>query len=74
MPVTNNPIGKAAVAELPDEPFFTSGSLNGNVKGSIKATSGANGTGVDFEVTFSNLPSEGGPFSMSIEAMKDSRK
>lgn len=66
VPVTNNPVGKAAVAKLPEEPFFTSGPLNGNVKGSIKATSGANGAGVDFEVFFSNLPSEGGPFIYHI--------
>lgn len=29
------------------------------------AKSGANGEGVDYEVSFSNLPQEGGPFSMS---------
>ncbi|KAJ8106884.1 hypothetical protein ONZ43_g6910 [Nemania bipapillata] len=64
--VTNNPVGKAAVAVLPENPFFTSGSLNGNVKGSVKATSGANGVGVDFEVSFSNLPTEGGPFTYHL--------
>ncbi|KAI0196117.1 superoxide dismutase [Xylaria flabelliformis] len=60
--VTNNPAGKEAIAVLPDKPFWTSGSINGNVKGSLKASSGANGVGVDFEVTLSNLPKEGGPF------------
>ncbi|KAI8950947.1 superoxide dismutase [Xylaria longipes] len=60
--VTNNPVGKEAVAVLPDKPFFTSGALNGNVKGAVRATAGANGVGVDFDVTFSNLPKEGGPF------------
>ncbi|KAI1755163.1 superoxide dismutase [Xylaria castorea] len=50
------------MAVLPDKPFFTAGSLNGNVKGAVKAAAGANGNGVDFEVTFSNLPKEGGPF------------
>ncbi|KAI0022422.1 superoxide dismutase [Xylariomycetidae sp. FL0641] len=52
----NNPIGRVAEATLPEEPFFTEGSLNGNVKGSVKAKSGANGVGVDYEVTFSNIP------------------
>ncbi|KAI0445966.1 superoxide dismutase [Xylaria telfairii] len=60
--VANNPVGKEAVAVLPVQPFFTSGGLDGNVKGAVKATAGASGVGVDFEVTFSNLPKEGGPF------------
>ncbi|KAI0206289.1 superoxide dismutase [Astrocystis sublimbata] len=60
--VTNNPVGKRAIAVLPEDPFFTAGSLDGNVKGDVKAATGANGLGVDFEVTFSNLPKEGGPF------------
>ncbi|RWA09059.1 hypothetical protein EKO27_g6028 [Xylaria grammica] len=64
--VTNNPIGKEALAVLPKTPFFTSGSLEGNVKGSVKATTGAKGVGVDFEVAFSNLPKEGGPFIYHI--------
>jgi hypothetical protein len=55
---------------LPVNPFFTSGSLDGNVKGSIKATSGANGVGVDFEVSFSNLPTEGGPFSTTFSLLR----
>ncbi|KAI0117704.1 superoxide dismutase [Nemania sp. FL0031] len=64
--VTNNPAGKQAVATLPDKPFFTSGALNGNVKGTVKAASGVDGVGVDFEVSFSNLPTEGGPFTYHI--------
>ncbi|KAJ8132363.1 hypothetical protein O1611_g1260 [Lasiodiplodia mahajangana] len=64
--VTNNPAGKQAAAVLPDTPFFTSGSLNGNVKGTVKAASGVDGVGVDFEVSFSNLPTEGGPFTYHI--------
>ncbi|KAI1180682.1 superoxide dismutase [Nemania sp. FL0916] len=66
VPVTNNPLGKGAIAVLPEKPFFASTSLNGNVKGSVKATTGANGAGVDFEVAFSNLPSEGGPFTYHL--------
>ncbi|KAI1126107.1 superoxide dismutase [Nemania abortiva] len=61
--VLDNPVGKQGIATLPDKPFFTSGSVDGNVKGTVKATAGANGVGVDFEVSFSNLPKEGGPFS-----------
>ncbi|TGJ83683.1 hypothetical protein E0Z10_g5072 [Xylaria hypoxylon] len=64
--VTNNPIGKEAIALLPKTPFF--GSLKHNVKGSVKATSGAKGVGVDFEIAFSNLPKEGGPFIYHIHA------
>ncbi|KAI1276130.1 superoxide dismutase [Xylaria sp. FL0933] len=64
--VTDNPIGKEAIAVLPKEPFFTAGSLQGNVKGAVKATTGHKGVGVDFEVTFSNLPKEGGPFTYHL--------
>ncbi|KAI0969906.1 superoxide dismutase [Xylaria arbuscula] len=64
--VTDNPVGKKGIAVLPKEPFFTSGSLTGNVKGTVKATTGAHGVGVDFEVTFSNLPKEGGPFTYHL--------
>ncbi|KAI0525988.1 superoxide dismutase [Xylaria bambusicola] len=64
--VTNNPIGKGAIAVLPKKPFFASGSLDGNVKGAVRATTGAKGKGVDFEVTFSNLPKEGGPFTYHL--------
>ncbi|KAI1493746.1 superoxide dismutase [Biscogniauxia mediterranea] len=63
---TGNPIGKSVKATLPDEPFFQTGSLNGNVKGYISAKSGANGVGVDYEVSFSNLPTEGGPFTYHL--------
>ncbi|KAK5628305.1 hypothetical protein RRF57_004020 [Xylaria bambusicola] len=61
--VTNNPLGKEAIAVLPRKSFFTSGSLDGNVKGAVRVTTGPKGKGVNFEVTFSNLPKEGGPFS-----------
>ncbi|KAI1481961.1 hypothetical protein K445DRAFT_320785 [Daldinia sp. EC12] len=60
--ITGNPIGKTAVATLPEEAFWKGGSLNGNVKGSVVAKSGPNGEGIDYEVSFSNLPQEGGPF------------
>ncbi|KAI8964400.1 superoxide dismutase [Daldinia sp. FL1419] len=62
---TGNPIGKQAVATLPEQPFWK-GSLNGNVRGSVLAKSGVNGEGVDYEVSFSNLPQEGGPFIYHI--------
>ncbi|KAI0109953.1 superoxide dismutase [Daldinia grandis] len=62
---TGNPIGKTAVATLPEQAFWK-GSLNGNVRGSVVAKSGANGEGVDYEISFSNLPQEGGPFIYHI--------
>ncbi|KAH9891387.1 superoxide dismutase [Xylariomycetidae sp. FL2044] len=62
IPVTNNPVGKSVVGTLPEKPFWTAGSIDGNVKGSITAKSAADGKGVEFTVNFSNLPKEGGPF------------
>lgn len=60
--VTGNP-DKAFKATLPEDPFWTSGSLFGNVKGSVSAKAGPDGVGVTFDVEFSNIPKEGGPFS-----------
>ncbi|KAI1379448.1 superoxide dismutase [Hypoxylon crocopeplum] len=62
---TGNPAGKGAIATLPQQSFWT-GSLNGNVQGYVSAKSGAGGVGVDYEVSFSNLPTEGGPFIYHI--------
>ncbi|KAI1761003.1 superoxide dismutase [Hypoxylon sp. FL1150] len=62
---TGNPAGLSVKATLPEDPFWT-GPINGNVQGSLTATSGAGGVGVDYEVSFSNLPSEGGPFIYHI--------
>ncbi|KAI1450451.1 superoxide dismutase [Annulohypoxylon stygium] len=64
-PTTGNPAGKGAIATLPENAFWE-GSLDGNVKGSVSATSGAGGNGVDYSVSFSNLPTEGGPFIYHI--------
>ncbi|KAI1432814.1 superoxide dismutase [Xylaria sp. CBS 124048] len=63
--VTNNPIGKSAVAVLPAQPF-TQGSLEGNIEGFVQVTTGEGGVGVDFEVFLSNLPKEGAPFLFHI--------
>ncbi|KAI2624412.1 superoxide dismutase [Hypoxylon sp. NC1633] len=62
---TGNPPGKAAIATLPEKAFWK-GSLNGNVKGYISAKSAANGVGIDYELSVSNLPAEGGPFVYHI--------
>ncbi|KAI6081624.1 superoxide dismutase [Hypoxylon rubiginosum] len=62
---TGNPAGLTVKATLPEDPFWT-GPINGNVKGSLTATSGPGGVGIDYEVSFSNLPSEGGPFIYHI--------
>ncbi|KAH7376044.1 cytosolic Cu/Zn superoxide dismutase [Plectosphaerella cucumerina] len=66
--VTGNPPGVVYEAVLPDEPFFPGVAIEGNVKGSIIATSAPDGVGVEFKVQFSNLPKEGGPFSYHIHA------
>ena len=67
--VTGNPTGVTYVATLPATPFFKSGSLNGNVQGSISAKAGPGGQGVQYDVTFSNIPKEGGPFRKSQLSM-----
>jgi hypothetical protein len=64
--VENNPVGKVAIAKLPAEPFFKTGSLNGNVEGSITIASNDNGIGLVYTVKLSNLPKEGGPFPYHI--------
>ncbi|ROV99867.1 hypothetical protein VMCG_06289 [Cytospora schulzeri] len=65
--VTNNPIGAAYTATLPatafDKDAYPDG---GNVKGYVYAASSPDGTGVIFQVKFSGLPSEGGPFLYHI--------
>jgi len=62
--VENNPPGPIYVATLPDTEFFNPSDPRGNVKGSVSATANPNGIGVSFQVTFSNLPTSGGPFRM----------
>lgn len=57
-----NPAGVVYTATLPAKAFSYPGP-QGNVKGSISATAGPDGTGVQWSVNFSNLPSSGGPFS-----------
>ncbi|KAK8050366.1 hypothetical protein PG994_012096 [Apiospora phragmitis] len=68
--VTNNPVGFSASGTLPDKAFFTAGSLNGNVKGSVSVMSSPDGIGVVYTVKFSNLPKEGGPFLYHIHEKK----
>ncbi|KAI0889145.1 superoxide dismutase [Annulohypoxylon maeteangense] len=62
---SGNPAGKIAIATLPEDAFW-GGSINGNVRGHVAATSGVDGNGIDYEVSFSNLPTEGGPFIYHI--------
>ncbi|KAH8815278.1 superoxide dismutase [Xylogone sp. PMI_703] len=64
--VNNNPIGKMYMATLPEVEFFDANDPRGNVKGSVIAIAHPNGTGIDFQVTFSNLPTSGGPFPYHI--------
>jgi len=60
--VTNNPVGVVYKAVLPQKQFFNPTDERGNVKGEISATASPNGLGVVYKVTFSNLPTSGGPF------------
>lgn len=59
---SGNPPDVAYEATLPQDAFFTKGSLTGNVKGSIRAQAPQDGRGVKFTVKFDNIPVEGGPF------------
>jgi hypothetical protein len=63
--VNNNPVGVVYEATLPTREFFNPEDPRGNIKGSISATANPNGVGVSFKVSFSNLPTSGGPFRMS---------
>jgi hypothetical protein len=60
-----NPLGKTYKATLPEKAWTQVPGLEGNVKGSVTATSGPGGVGVSYTVEFSNIPKEGGPFSKS---------
>lgn len=66
MPASNNPVGAAYKAMLPEEPFFESAALEGNIKGGIWAETAADQVGTKFTVKFENLPKEGGPFCTSF--------
>ena len=63
--VENNPTGPIYVATLPNTEFFNPDDPRGNVRGSVSATANPNGIGVSFQVTFSTLPTSGGPFRES---------
>ncbi|RDA94442.1 hypothetical protein CP533_2275 [Ophiocordyceps camponoti-saundersi (nom. inval.)] len=63
--IKSNPSGASFEAQLPAQ-AFTAGSLNGNVKGSIVASTPSDGVGVEFKVRFENVPQEGGPFLYHI--------
>jgi hypothetical protein len=66
--VEDNPPGLIYTATLPTKEFFNSKDPRGNVKGSVSATANPNGIGVSFSVSFSNLPTSGGPFRMFSSA------
>ncbi|KJZ78353.1 hypothetical protein HIM_02391 [Hirsutella minnesotensis 3608] len=66
--ISSNPTGVMYEASIPQQAFFTQGALNGNVQGSIRAEAPADGNGVKFTVSFSNIPKEGGPFIYHIHA------
>ncbi|QSZ32442.1 hypothetical protein DSL72_002016 [Monilinia vaccinii-corymbosi] len=64
----NNPVGAIYVATLPDTEFANPGDSHGNVKGSISAQANPDGTGVQFKIDFSNLPTSGGPYTYHLHA------
>jgi hypothetical protein len=68
--VQDNPVGATYIAVLPTKEFFNPEDPRGNIKGSVSGTANPNGVGVSFHVTFSNLPTSGGPFRMFHFEMK----
>lgn len=60
--VTNNPQGAAYIATL----VPTSKS---NITGNVLALTSSDKVGVNFQIALTGLPSEGGPFRMSIELL-----
>lgn len=64
--VENNPPGIVYTATLPEKEFNNPADPRGNIKGSIAAVAASNGIGVEFKVSFSNLPTSGGPFRTSF--------
>lgn len=65
--ILDNPNGAQYKATLPDAAFDKDAYPDGsNARGSIQAVSTPDGAGVMFHVDFSNLPSEGGPFSKNL--------
>ena len=67
--VTSNPAGAAYVASLPASAFDKAAyPAGGNIVGKILAASAPGGSGVNFTVSFSNLPTTGGPFTYHIHA------
>jgi hypothetical protein len=62
--VENNPPGVIYTVTLPAKSFFNPDDTRGNIKGIVSATANPNGIGVSFQISFSNLPTSGGPFRM----------
>lgn len=60
--ITGNPAGVSYVATLPEK----AGSA---LRGSLSATSAVDGTGVNFKLSISGLPAEGGPFMYHIHEL-----
>lgn len=52
--VSSNPLGASYVANFPEK---------GTVRGSVIGSSANDGKGVNFAISISGIPAEGGPFS-----------
>jgi len=59
--VSSNPVGAKYVATLPEKE-------GSSLTGSIEGTTGPDGKGVKFAVSFAGLPAEGGPFLYHLHA------
>lgn len=64
--VEDNPPGVIYTASLPSMNLSSQNSSQRNVMGSIIATANPDGIGVMFNVSFSNLPTTGGPFAYHL--------
>lgn len=64
----SNPEGVAFRAILPERQFFPTSA--GLVKGIVLASTNPGGTGVTYNIKITNLPEEGGPFSMPTKNLR----
>ncbi|EPQ61593.1 hypothetical protein BGT96224_ASP20811 [Blumeria graminis f. sp. tritici 96224] len=60
--VEDNPPGVTYTASLPSMNLSSQNNSRSNIMGSVTATANPDGIGVMFNVSFSNLPTTGGPF------------
>ncbi|CAD6503830.1 BgTH12-05575 [Blumeria graminis f. sp. triticale] len=64
--VEDNPPGVTYTASLPSMNLSSQNNSRSNIMGSVTATANPDGIGVMFNVSFSNLPTTGGPFAYHL--------